>query len=82
MTENDGVYKFIEYLDALNEQITTFKSVVGATEIMDELPLTDEQIEASNVFLNELQTEWQKQFLEFLEFGIEWIKMQNNGEGL
>ena len=80
MTENDGIYKFIEYLDALNEQIVTFKSVVTATEIMGELPLTDEQIEASNVFLNELQKEWQKQFLEFLEFGVKWIKMQNNGD--
>ena len=54
-----------------------FKSIVSATEIMGELPLTDEQIESSNVLLEQLQKEWSDGFINLLEFGVKWLKKQN-----
>lgn len=78
MTEKNGVYDFIEYLDILGEMSSSFKSLNIATEIMGEIPLSEEQIEMSNVLLNKIQKDWQKEFLKLLEVGVEWLKNQED----
>ena len=78
MTEKNGVYDFIKYLDNLGEMSSLFKSLTTVTEIMGEIPLSDEQIEMSNVLLNKIQKDWQKEFLTLLEVGVEWLKNQED----
>ena len=66
--------KFIKYLDTLNECIEIYKSLSLATEIMGELPLTEEQIEAINILLESMQSDWKNQFVELLEYGVNQLK--------
>jgi len=66
--------KFINYLDTLNECVELYKSLSLATEILGELPLSEEQVEAINIVLGSLQSEWKKQFIELLEFGVDKLK--------
>lgn len=77
MTNSDGVSKFVEYLDTLEENIVLFKGVVTASEIMGDVAISEEQIEVSNVYLEEIQKEWSKQFVKLLEIGVEWLKSQD-----
>lgn len=80
MSENsEGVYKFIEYLELLNEHTTLFKSLVTATEIMGELPLSEEQMEVANILLEKLQDDWTEQFNTLLEIGSKYVKAQKKG---
>ena len=76
MTENEGVYKWLEYLDLLKDNINSFEIIVGATELMGEMPLSEEQIEAMNAILNGVQESWQENFLELLKLGVKWIEHQ------
>lgn len=76
MGNSEGVYQFIEYLDKLNEMGHMFKGINTATEIMGELPLTEEQIEVANVLLEKIQDEWSEGFIQMLEFGVKWLKNQ------
>ena len=69
MTEkNDGVYVFIEQLEKLTEMCDLFKSLTLSSEIMSEMPLTDEQVEVANTYLKEAQEHWEDSFIEILEF--------------
>ena len=65
---------FIKYLDTLNECIEIYKSLSLASEILGELPLTEEQIEAINILLELFQSDWKNQFVELLEFGVNKLK--------
>lgn len=71
---SEGVYKFVEYLEQLEKLITLYKGVVTSSEIMGELPLTEEQIEVANIYLEKLQKDWSEQFVEYLKFGVDWIE--------
>ncbi len=71
---SDGVYNFIEYLDKLEEMIGLFKGVTTSSEIMGELPLTEEQILLANAYLEKIQTEWSKSFVSLLKFGVDWLE--------
>lgn len=71
---SDGVYKFIKYLEVLEQHITLYKGVVTSSEIMDELPLNEEIIEVANMYLEQLQKDWSEQFVDYLKYGIEWIE--------
>lgn len=71
---SNGVYKFIEYLEVLEQHITLYKGVVTSSEIMDELPLNEETIEVANMYLEQLQKDWSEQFVDYLKYGIEWIE--------
>ena len=66
--------RFIKYLDTLNECVELYKSLSLATEILGELPLSEEQVEAINIVLESFQSEWKKQFVELLEFGVDKLK--------
>ena len=69
MTEkNDGVYVFIERLEKLTEMCDLFKSLTLSSEIMSEMPLTDEQVEVANCYLKDAQEHWEDSFMEILEF--------------
>ena len=71
---DEGLNQFMDYLKKLNGLSNCFKSIVTASEIMSELPLTDEQIELANVVLEKMQYEWSKAFIKMLEMGIENLK--------
>ncbi|MBQ2654052.1 MAG: hypothetical protein IJF83_10890 [Methanobrevibacter sp.] len=77
MTNNDVIYKFVEYLDSLRESIELYKGVVTAYEIMKDTTISEEQAEVSNAYLQTIQKEWNKSFLQLLEFGVEWLKNQD-----
>ena len=66
--------KFLEYLDGLKELITIFESMEFSTEIMGEVGLSEEQVEAVNAYLEVIQNAWEDSFLIMLEKGIKWIK--------
>lgn len=66
--------KFLEYLDGLKELITIFESMELSTEIMSEVGLTEEQVDAANAYLKSMQNTWEDSFLIMLEKGIKWIK--------
>lgn len=66
--------KFLEYLDGLKELITIFESMELSTEIMGEVELSEEQVEAVNAYLEVMQNAWEDSFLIMLENGIKWIK--------
>ena len=76
----DGVTKFIEYLDHVNEMIELFKGISTASEILSSLPLTEEQVELSNMFLEKIQKEWSDGFIPLLEFGVKWLKKNDELE--
>lgn len=71
--------KFLEYLDNLKDMINLFESLNLSTEIMGEMPLTEEQVELTNVYLEKLQEEWSDGFLHLLKLGVKWLK-KNKGE--
>lgn len=71
--------KFIEYLDNVEEMIALFKGTVLSTEIMGDLPLTEEQILVANAYLEKIQDEWSDGFIKLLEFGVKWLK-KNKGD--
>ena len=66
--------KFLEYLDSLKELISLFETMQLSTEIMEQLPLTEEQIELVNAYLNELLSHWEDSFLIMLKQGVKWIE--------
>lgn len=75
MTEkNDGVYVFMEQLEKLTEMCDLFKSLTLSSEIMSEMPLTDEQVEVANSYLKEVQEHWEDSFIEMLEFLLTHLK--------
>ena len=76
MTENDGLTKFLEYLDLLKDNINSYESMAFATEFMGELPLTEEQETAINLMLEGLQDKWIENFLELLKIGVKWLEHQ------
>ena len=41
---DDGIYKFVEYLDSLKESIELYKGVITAYEIMKDTTISEEQI--------------------------------------
>ena len=66
--------KFLEYLDNLKDLINLFERIVLSTELIKDLPLTEEQVYAINAYLSKIQGEWENTFLELLEYGVKWIK--------
>lgn len=70
--------QFLKYLNSLKELITLFESMNLSTEIMGEMPLTEEQVELTNVYLDELLKNWEDTFLIMLQKGVKWI--ENNKE--
>ena len=66
--------KFLEYLDSLKELISLFETMQLSAEIMEELPLTEEQIELVNAYLNELLSNWEDSFLIMLKQGVKWVE--------
>ena len=72
---------FLEYLDNLKDMINLFESLNLSTEIMGEMPLTEEQVELTNVYLEKLQEEWSDGFLQLLKLGVKWLK-KNKGENM
>ena len=72
---------FLEYLDNLKDMINLFESLNLSTEIMGEIPLTEEQVELTNVYLEKLQEEWSDGFLHLLKLGVKWLK-KNKGENM
>ena len=66
--------KFLEYLDNLHDLIKFYESMQLSSEIMGNMPLTEEQVKLTNVFLEKLQKEWEDSFLTLLELGVESIK--------
>ncbi len=66
--------KFLEYLDNLKDMINLFESMELSTEIMEELPLSEEQVEVANAYFQGLQSNWEDTFLALLEYGVKWIK--------
>lgn len=72
---------FLEYLDNLKDMINLFESLNLSTEIMGEMPLTEEQVELTNVYLEKLQEEWSDGFLHLLKLGVKWLK-KNKGENM
>lgn len=79
MTDNDAMIKFLELLDAIQDNCKLFESLVLTTEIMGELPLAEEQIELANVYLENAQKEWINNFIPLLEICIKWLKQNNGG---
>ena len=75
---NEGINKFLEYLDNLSEMITVFKGLAAACEVTGDLPLSDDQIEAMNVYFDKMQEDWTDTFIMLLELGVKWLK--NNKE--
>ena len=73
--------EFLEYLDNLKDMINLFESLNLSTEIMGEMPLTEEQVELTNVYLEKLQEEWSDGFLHLLKLGVKWLK-KNKGENM
>lgn len=73
--------KFLEYLDNLKDMINLFESLDLSTEIMGEMPLTEEQVELTNVYLEKLQEDWSDGFLHLLKLGVKWLK-KNKGENM
>ena len=71
--------KFLEYLDSLKELINLYKAMQLSTEIMEQLPLTEEQIELVNAYLNELLSHWEDSFLIMLKRGVKWIEHNKKG---
>ena len=71
--------KFLEYLDSLKELISLFETMQLSTEIMEQLPLTEEQIELVNAYLNELLSHWEDSFLIMLKQGVKWIEHNKKG---
>ena len=71
--------KFLEYLDSLKELISLFETMQLSTEIMEQLPLTEEQIELVNAYLNELLSHWEDSFLIMLKRGVKWIEHNKKG---
>lgn len=71
--------KFLEYLDSLKELISLFETMQLSTEIMEQLPLTEEQIELVNAYLNELLSQWEDSFLIMLKQGVKWIEHNKKG---
>lgn len=74
MSETDGVYKFLEYLDVIKDNIQIFESLVFASELIAELGITEEQAEVGNVLLEKMQREWEEEFLKVLKYGVKWIE--------
>ena len=70
--------QFLKYLNSLKELITLFESMNLSTEIMGEMPLTEEQVELTNVYLDGLLSNWEDTFLIMLQKGVKWI--ENNKE--
>ena len=66
--------KFLEYLDGLKELISLFETMQLSAEIMEQLPLTEEQIELVNAYLNELLSNWEDSFLIMLKQGVKWVE--------
>jgi len=73
MNEN-GINKFLELLNAIEENCALFKGFVISTEMMGELPLSEEQITLANVYLKKTQEEWSDSFIELLELCITWLQ--------
>ena len=71
-----SAYLNYEQNNELNEMIEIFKSITTATEIMSELPLTEEQITASNIMLEKIQEDWSDNFIQLLEYGTKWLNNQ------
>ena len=74
MSEENGIYKFLEFLQNIEQLIELFKSMLLSTEIIQTLGLNEEQIEAGNVIIQELQHEWEDTFIMAMEIGLEWLK--------
>ena len=66
--------QFLKYLNSLKELITLFESMNLSTEIMGEMPLTEEQVELTNVYLDSLLSNWEDAFLIMLQKGVKWIE--------
>jgi len=66
--------QFLKYLNSLKELITLFESMNLSTEIMGEMPLTEEQVELTNVYLDSLLSNWEDTFLIMLQKGVKWIE--------
>lgn len=66
--------QFLKYLNSLKELITLFESMNLSTEIMGEMPLTEEQVELTNVYLERLLNNWEDTFLIMLQKGVKWIE--------
>ena len=66
--------QFLKYLNSLKELITLFESMNLSTEIMAEMPLTEEQVELTNVYLEGLLSNWEDTFLIMLQKGVKWIE--------
>ena len=66
--------QFLKYLNSLKELITLFESMNLSTEIMGEMPLTEEQVELTNVYLEGLLNNWEDTFLIMLQKGVKWIE--------
>ena len=66
--------QFIEYLDNLRDMCNLFENMTVATEIMSEIPLTEEQVAVANAYFEKFQSEWETGFLKLLEVGVTWIK--------
>ena len=77
---DEGLTKFLEYLDNLNDMIKLFNSLTLSTEIMAEMPLTEEQTEVMNIYLEKMQEEWSETFMELLKVGVKWL--EKNKENL
>ena len=71
--------KFLEYLDNLKDMINLFESMNLSTEIMSELPLSEEQVEVANAYLEDIQSKREDAFLLLLEHGVKWIKHNKDG---
>lgn len=72
--------KFLEYLDSLKELINLYEAMQLSTEIMAQLPLTEEQIELVNAYLNEVLSHWGDSFLIMLKQGVKWIEHNKEKE--
>ena len=66
--------QFLKYLNSLKELITLFESMNLSTEIMAEMPLTEEQVELTNAYLDGLLSNWEDTFLIMLQKGVKWIE--------
>ena len=76
---DEGMNRFMEYLDNLEEMIDLFRGLELSTDIISELPLTEEQITLGNYHFKKLQDKWCNNFVKLLEHGIEWIEYNNGG---